>query len=184
MTQKTILTLADFNLTTGHFQVIGGKITVNASSVIQSTANGYLPLSAIDTVTSSNGQVLVSSGNGLTPSWQSSPTSPHTHLAADITDFNSAADGRIANAFGMSPSIYDTVKKLTDEMVADDSDFLALAGVVGDKLDKAGGTMTGKITLDGNPINDNHAANKKYVDDLFSIELVSVGGVSLGFIGA
>ena len=32
-------------------------------------------------------------------------------------------------------------------------------------LPKAGGTMTGKITLDGAPSNDLHAASKKYVDD-------------------
>ena len=32
-------------------------------------------------------------------------------------------------------------------------------------LPKAGGTMTGKITLDGAPTSDLHAATKKYVDD-------------------
>ena len=32
-------------------------------------------------------------------------------------------------------------------------------------LPKAGGTMTGKITLDGAPSDDLHAASKKYVDD-------------------
>ena len=32
-------------------------------------------------------------------------------------------------------------------------------------LPKAGGTMTGKITLDGAPTNDLHAATKKYVDE-------------------
>ena len=32
-------------------------------------------------------------------------------------------------------------------------------------LPKAGGTMTGKITLDGAPTDDLHAASKKYVDD-------------------
>lgn len=33
------------------------------------------------------------------------------------------------------------------------------------KLDKSGGTMTGKLTLDGAPTSDLHAATKKYVDD-------------------
>ena len=32
-------------------------------------------------------------------------------------------------------------------------------------LSRAGGTMTGKLTLDGAPTNDLHAASKKYVDD-------------------
>lgn len=41
------------------------------------------------------------------------------------------------------------------------ADKAALAG----KLDKSGGTMTGKLTLDGAPTSDLHAVTKKYVDD-------------------
>lgn len=37
--------------------------------------------------------------------------------------------------------------------------------LLGGKMDKSGGTMTGKITLDGAPTADLHAATKKYVDD-------------------
>lgn len=36
------------------------------------------------------------------------------------------------------------------------------------KLDLAGGTMTGDLTLKGAPSSNNHAANKKYVDDSIS----------------
>ena len=32
-------------------------------------------------------------------------------------------------------------------------------------LPKTGGEMTGAITLPGDPAEDNHAANKKYVDE-------------------
>lgn len=32
-------------------------------------------------------------------------------------------------------------------------------------LPKAGGVMTGAITLPGDPTEDNHATNKKYVDE-------------------
>lgn len=32
-------------------------------------------------------------------------------------------------------------------------------------LQKSGGVMTGELTLAGDPSEDNHAANKKYVDD-------------------
>lgn len=42
-----------------------------------------------------------------------------------------------------------------------DAEKAALAG----KLDKSGGTMAGKLTLDGEPTADLHAATKKYVDD-------------------
>lgn len=35
-------------------------------------------------------------------------------------------------------------------------------------LPKSGGTMTGEIILSGNPSDENHAVNKKYVDDAVS----------------
>ena len=41
----------------------------------------------------------------------------------------------------------------------------ALIPDVSGKLDKSGGTMTGKLTLDGDPTSDYHAATKKYVDE-------------------
>ena len=41
----------------------------------------------------------------------------------------------------------------------------ALIPDISGKLDKSGGTMTGKLTLDGDPTSDYHAATKKYVDE-------------------
>jgi hypothetical protein len=49
-----------------------------------------------------------------------------------------------------------------------DSDLTTLEGVVDGKLDLAGGTMTGKITLDGDPSSSLHAATKQYVDNTAS----------------
>lgn len=49
------------------------------------------------------------------------------------------------------------VQKLDADMIED--------GVLVAKLDKAGGTMTGALTLSGAPSADLHAATKKYVDD-------------------
>lgn len=40
-----------------------------------------------------------------------------------------------------------------------------ITGKLSDKLDKAGGTLTGNLTLNGAPTIDLHAATKKYVDD-------------------
>ena len=45
-------------------------------------------------------------------------------------------------------------------------------------LPKAGGTMTGKITLDGAPTTNLHAATKKYVDD--SVSSIEGGGSTEG----
>lgn len=47
-------------------------------------------------------------------------------------------------------------------------------------LPRAGGTMTGKITLDGAPTADLHAATKKYVDDAGGGKIAQVLQVSYG----
>ena len=46
-----------------------------------------------------------------------------------------------------------------------DADAVAAQATADAALPKAGGTMTGKIVLDGAPTADLHAASKKYVDD-------------------
>jgi len=48
--------------------------------------------------------------------------------------------------------------------MAKDSDVTTNATAIGTKLPLAGGTLTGDLTLSGNPTAANHAANKSYVD--------------------
>ena len=60
-----------------------------------------------------------------------------------------------------------------------DVDAAALAAAVL-KLPLAGGTMTGKITLDGDPSSDLHAAPKQYVDTMLPL----AGGTMSGDIDA
>lgn len=49
-----------------------------------------------------------------------------------------------------------------------------------DFLEKTGGTMTGKITLDGNPTSANHAANKTYVDTGDTAKVAKAGDTMTG----
>ena len=49
-------------------------------------------------------------------------------------------------------------------------------------LPKAGGTMTGFITLHADPTADKHAAPKDYVDDEFSKAVPKAGGTMTGFL--
>ncbi len=59
------------------------------------------------------------------------------------------------------------VQDALDEL---DGDITALTAVVAaiDELPLSGGTMTGKITLDGAPTSDLHAATKAYADDVIN----------------
>ena len=53
-------------------------------------------------------------------------------------------------------------------------------GISTDYLHLTGGTLTGKLTLDGNPVNSLHAATKGYVDSLSSTYLPIAGGTLTG----
>lgn len=48
--------------------------------------------------------------------------------------------------------------------LTNDSGFLTSHQDISGKLDKSGGTMTGALTLSGNPTSNLHAATKQYVD--------------------
>lgn len=61
-----------------------------------------------------------------------------------------------------------------------DADVWAIKGTADAALPKAGGTMTGKITLDGLPTADLHAATKSYVDTADALLLPKAGGTMTG----
>lgn len=85
---------------------------------------------------------VVKIGNGVTP-WNS----------LDSIDGKSAYEVAVANGFVGTQSAW----------------LLSLVGAPGDissKLNLSGGTMTGKITLDGDPTQALHAATKQYVDSV------------------
>jgi hypothetical protein len=54
----------------------------------------------------------------------------------------------------------------SDEITIDQSQVTDLEADLGGKLDLSGGTMTGKITLDGDPTSALHAVTKQYVDNV------------------
>jgi len=56
----------------------------------------------------------------------------------------------------------------------------ALAELDSEKVPKAGGTMTGLLTLSGAPSSNLHAATKKYVDDADALLLPLAGGTMTG----
>lgn len=82
----------------------------------------------------------------------------------------SAQAGQAADAKATYQSIIDTQDGLSDIIgtlndEVNDVRSTANTALEG-KLGKAGGTMTGALTLSGAPTEDLHAATKKYVDDL------------------
>ena len=80
------------------------------------------------------------------------------------TAANSYTDAGIANLVDSAPALLDTLNELA-AAISDNPNYATdLATSVGEKVAKAGDTMTGALTLSGAPTSSLHAATKGYVD--------------------
>jgi len=76
--------------------------------------------------------------------------------------------GRVSSVIAGAPELLNTLNELA-AAIADDEDFaVTITGLVGEKVAKAGDTMTGILTLSGTPTEPLHAATKGYADNLVS----------------
>ena len=91
----------------------------------------------------------------------------------DGTAGNTVTD-RIASAVSTildgAPELLDTLNELA-EALGDDPDFITtVTNAIAEKVAKSGDTMTGALTLSGDPTEALHAATKQYVDNLETLE--------------
>lgn len=133
----------------------------------------------------------VSFNPGAAPDWAEITNKPsvfppeaHNHTIADVTGLQTALDaamprsggaftgaiiltGNPVQNFGAATKIYvDNLIAGTAPLVHSHqiTDVSGLQTTLDNKLSKAGGTMTGSLTLPGNPTIDLHATTKQYVD--------------------
>lgn len=105
-----------------------------------------------------------------------------------VTDRISAA---VSNLVDSAPGTLDTLNELA-EALGDDPDFATtITNSIGEKVAKAGSTMTGFLTLHADPNNNLHAATKQYVDNSapsagFGIDVTgtTVSAISADIVGA
>lgn len=96
-----------------------------------------------------------------------------TQAYADQAEADAKAytDTEIAALVDSAPALLDTLNELA-AAIGDDANFAStLTTSVGEKVAKAGDTMTGALTLSGAPTSSLHAATKGYVDG----EITSAG---------
>jgi hypothetical protein len=80
------------------------------------------------------------------------------------TDAKAYTDQEVAALVNGAPELLDTLNELA-AAIGDDENFAAnLATSVGEKVAKAGDTMTGALVLHADPANNLEAATKQYVD--------------------
>jgi hypothetical protein len=79
-------------------------------------------------------------------------------------DAKAYADQKVADLVDSAPALLDTLNELA-QAIGDDASFATTIGTqIGEKVAKAGDTMTGALTLSGAPTSNLHAATKAYVD--------------------
>ncbi len=100
---------------------------------------------------------------GASPTASVTGTAPNQVLHLGIPVDESYTDEQIAALKGGAPSGRDTLSELSDAI---DGVAADLASLDGTKLDKAGGTLTGPLTLSADPTLALQAATKQYVDQI------------------
>jgi hypothetical protein len=92
-------------------------------------------------------------------------------VTVDGTSGNTVTDRiatAVSNLVDSAPGALDTLNELAAAL-GDDANFsTTVTNAIGEKVAKAGDTMTGFLTLHANPENNLHAATKQYVDNAVS----------------
>lgn len=80
----------------------------------------------------------------------------------------------LANFVGSAPSTLDTLQELATALGNDANFSATVTKKIGEKLDKAGGTITGPILYDKTPNDDTELPNKAYVDAAINSAVAAV----------
>ncbi len=95
-------------------------------------------------------------------------------------DAKNYADQKVADLVDSAPALLDTLNELA-AAIGDDANFAAnLATSVGEKVAKAGDTMTGLLVLSADPTENLGAATKQYVDTAESDAVTSANSYTDG----
>jgi hypothetical protein len=154
------------NVTSGTYDAYG------AASDAEGNANAYTD-TAIDALTTSDieegsnlyytdtrARGAVSAGSGLSYNGGTGVFSVDTSVIANKT----YVDDAITNLVDGAPGLLDTLNEIAAAINDDANYFTTISNNLAAKLDLAGGTLTGALTLHADPSSALHAATKQYVD--------------------
>lgn len=121
----------------------------------------------VDADISASAAISQSKIAGLTTALAGKAALEHDHVAADITDFDTAADARVTagiTTHNSSPSAHSDIRSAAS---AAQSAAEAAQTTADAAMPKAGGAFTGAVTVQA-PTAEMNPATKKYVDDAVS----------------
>jgi hypothetical protein len=102
----------------------------------------------------------VSAGSGLSYNGGTGEFSVDTSVIAN----KSYVDTAITNLVDGAPGLLDTLNEIAAAINDDENFFTTVTNSINGKLSLTGGTLTGALTLNADPVNALEAATKQYVD--------------------
>lgn len=144
--------------------------TTNTQTLTNKTIGDTLNFTGAGSMTiNSDSHIVLTPAAGSSVKWGS-----------DILATQAYADQKVADLVDSAPALLNTLNELA-EAIGDNPNYATdLATSVGEKVAKAGDTMTGALTLSGAPTSANHAATKDYVDTAASGADTSARGYADG----
>lgn len=163
-----------YDSSTGTFSVTANTYdSWGAASAAEAAANSYTDnsINALDTddieegasnqyFTNTRARGALSAGTGV--SYDSSTGV----ISVDTTEMatQSYVDTAVSNLVDGAPGLLDTLNEIAAAINDDANYFTTISNNLAAKLDLAGGTLTGALTLHADPSSALHAATKQYVD--------------------
>ncbi len=135
--------------TLGGVKVDGTTILIDSNGVISAVGGG-------------------SGGSGITLA------DVGTYLSNNGYATQTYVQGQVTNLVNGAPAILDTLNELQSALGGDANFASTITTALAGKLNIAGGTMTGALTLSGAPVNNLDAATKGYVDTKIATSISSL----------
>lgn len=139
-----------------------GKIKADA---IIFDDNGTETEASVETL-ADNANTIATKAPLASPTLTGTPAAPTATAGTNTTQIATTAfvTGAISDLTDSAPGALDTLNELAAAL-GDDADFsTTVTNSIADKLPLAGGTLTGDLTLSGDPDANLKAATKQYVD--------------------
>lgn len=168
-----------YNDTTGAISV---KVGVSDGGALGFDGSGYLKVKSDANVGNTGTLTVQGSANELAVNTSVIASKAHVDtligdVTVDGTSGNTITD-RIATAVSDlvdgAPALLDTLNELAAAINDDASFSTTITTSIGEKVAKAGDTMTGALTLHADPTSNLHAATKQYVDTEISSAITAI----------
>jgi len=146
--------------------------TTNTQTLTNKTIGDTLNFTGAGAMTiNSDSHIVLTPAAGSSVKWGADVLATQAYADQAEVDAKAYADQKVADLVDSAPALLDTLNELA-AAISDNPNYAAdIATSVGEKVAKAGDTMTGALTLSGAPTSSLHAATKGYVDG----EITSAG---------